>query len=104
MLYSYQAADDTEVTVTEGDVVTFVPRDDVSAGWMMVRVEGGAQGWVPESYLQLLAEEGVATERNEAIESEKEGVSKETGQVMPQEPASPAQSSCEWLGRSLDLM
>ena len=53
VLYSYQASDDTEVTITEGDVVTVVPRDDATPGWTMVRLVDGSEGWVPESYLEL---------------------------------------------------
>lgn len=96
VMYGYQAADDTEVTVVEGDVVTFVPRADASTGWMMVRVEGGAEGWVPESYLQLQTrQEGVVSDGGVVSEGEKESddsVAKETGQVI-KEQESPAQPS-----------
>lgn len=99
VIYSYQAVDDTEVTVEEGGVVTFVPREDASPGWLMVRVASGAEGWVPESYLELLpAKEGGTTEEGvtEGVASESEnGVSKETGQVLPTDQPSPVPTSCK---------
>lgn len=93
VLYDYQAADDAEVTIAEGDVVTFVPRTDASPGWIMVQVAGGAEGWVPESYVQLKTEDVVSQEAVVSEDSE-EGVAKETGQIM-KEQESPPQASCE---------
>lgn len=87
VVYGYQATDSTEITVVEGDVVTFVPREDASTGWLMVQLPGGTEGWVPESYLQPVAGEGVALESGG-------GVAKETGQVMPPE-AVEGSPSCE---------
>ena len=100
VLYDYQAVDDAEVTIVEGDVVTFVPRADASPGWVMVRVAGGAEGWVPESYVQLktenvVSQEGVASPEGVVSEESEEGVAKETGQVM-KEQESPPQTSCEF--------
>ena len=99
VIYGYQAVDDTEVTVVEGDMVTFVPREDASPGWLMVRIASGAEGWVPESYLQLFpAKEGRIDEEGvtEGVASENEDVSKETGQVLPMDhQASPVQTSCK---------
>ena len=85
VLYSYQATDDTEVSVEEGDEVTFVPREDASTGWSMVRLSGGEQGWVPESYLQPLPKGGV-------VATDVGDVSQATGQIMPEDPQTPSLS------------
>ena len=87
VLYAYQAADESEVTLVQGDTVTFVPRGDTSPGWLMVRVADGAEGWAPESYLEAVAE----------VTSDG-GVSRATGQVMSQdsmEPKSPTLCECK---------
>lgn len=90
-LYDYQAADDSEVTLVEGGVVALVPRDDASPGWLMVRLEDGSEGWVPESYLEAMAKGTTA--------DDDEGVSKATGQVMPLEPLK--QSVCKYQSLAL---
>lgn len=56
-LYNYTAADATELTIREGDMVISVAgfTPDMSPGWLMVRQEGELdEGWVPESYLKKM--------------------------------------------------
>ncbi len=57
VLYTYQAQDDTEVSITEGDLVTVVPHTEASPGWSMVRLADNSQGWVPQSYLDIPIDE-----------------------------------------------
>ena len=60
VLYDYQAVDSSEVSITEGQVVTVGPQDELSEDWVMVQLVGGAKGWVPKAYLQpLVGPEGV---------------------------------------------
>ena len=89
VIYDYQAKDPTEVTIVEGGVVTLVPREDASEGWVMVRVPEGKEGWVPQSYVQPLA-----ADNSKPVQGDM-GVAKETGQVMaPPEVTSPS-SGCQ---------
>ena len=98
VLYNYKATDDTEVTVTQGDIVTFVPKKDASPGWIMVQLSGGSEGWAPEAYLQVVAEpEGGRGEENI------EGVSKATGQHEAMEPSSP-DNLCEYMCQLTQLL
>jgi len=53
VMYDYQAQDATEVSILEGDLVTPLPRDDASPGWVMVRLADGTEGWVPQAYLEM---------------------------------------------------
>lgn len=85
-LYSYDANDSTEVSMVEGDMVTFVPRDDTSPGWIMVRVADGAEGWVPESYVRQVTGEASFVDANE-------GKAEETGQIIPREEEQQSVSS-----------
>ncbi len=103
VIYGFQASEDSEVTIGEGDTVTFVPRNDASPGWVMVRKEGGASGWVPESYLETVTKEGSeevgvaseegATENATTGGGAEDDVARETGQVMPTDTTSPVSSS-----------
>lgn len=57
VLYEYTAADSSELTIREGEMVISVAgfTPDMSPGWLMVRHEGELEeGWVPESYLKNL--------------------------------------------------
>ena len=54
VLYDYQAQDDTEVSISEGDQVKPLPRDDATPGWVMIQLADGKEGWVPQSYLEPL--------------------------------------------------
>lgn len=60
VLYNYQGKDNTEVSIVEGDIVTVLPREDASPGWVMVRLADGSEGWVPQSYLEQHADSAVA--------------------------------------------
>ena len=77
VIYDYEANDTSEVSIIEGDVVSSLTVDEVSSGWLMVRKEGGEEGWVPESYLQEIQEgSGVSDGVSDG------GVAEETGQVV----------------------
>ena len=70
-LYDFEAGDSTELSFREGDVLTLCPDSEVSPGWLVAEI-GGKQGWVPESYLQLMEGEK-EEERGEEVWREEEG-------------------------------
>ena len=79
VLYDYTAANASELTIKEGEMVisvaAFTP--DISPGWLMVRHEGELEeGWVPESYLKNL---GAVYEAEPAAS----GSGQTTGQAPP---------------------
>ena len=57
VIYDFTASDAAEVSIKEGDTVTFVPGHDTSPGWAMVRLASEEQGWVPELYLERPGQE-----------------------------------------------
>ena len=65
-LYSYEAADESEVSLQEGESVVGVATQKAAQGWVMVEVAGGRQGWAPEQYLRELG--GVSIEEPAAVE------------------------------------
>lgn len=67
-LFDYEATHPSELTIREGDIVTFVPTTESSPGWTMVCLSSGEQGWAPESYLQLL-EQGQPQEVGDDIQA-----------------------------------
>ena len=90
-LYDYTAADNTELTIREGDMVISVAgfTAGMSPGWLMVRPEGELdEGWVPESYLKKL---GPVYEPEPTSRS---GLSS-TGQVPPPENQNPICKLCK---------
>ena len=93
VIYDYEATDNTELTIKEGDIVTFILREDTSPGWIMVRLEGGAEGWVPELYLQILQNE-VAGE-DVASDLVEGGLVRETGQVISPDTQRQAEVRCK---------
>ena len=85
VLYDYNATDNTELTIKEGDLVISVAgfTAGMQPGWLMVRQEGELdEGWVPESYVKKLGP---------VYEPEPVGGSGlPTGQIMSPENQSPA--------------
>ena len=78
-LYDFEAGDSTELSFHEGDVLTLCPDSEVSPGWLVAEI-GRKQGWVPESYLQLMEGEK-EEERGEEVWREEEGESVGNEQV-----------------------
>ena len=60
MLYDYDAADDNELTLREGDVLTNV--DQVDEGWWSATDAQGNVGLFPANYVELIE----ASEASEA--------------------------------------
>ena len=53
VLYDFQAADENDLDVYRGEVVTVLNRDDNDWWWVM-RVDG-AEGFIPSSYVSVEA-------------------------------------------------
>ena len=56
-LYPYEAADQSEVTFDEDDIMAAVEGAEPSTGWIMVEVKGH-QGYAPETYMEELRDSG----------------------------------------------
>ena len=72
VLYSFMAEQETEISLNEGDVISGIPGELPSNGWLMVEVKG-QRGLVPESYLEVMGEGGEAgegVERGSSLERE----------------------------------
>ena len=72
-LYDFNAGDSTELSFREGDVLTLCPDSDVSPGWLVAEI-GGENGWVPESYLELMEGEKEEEGGGEVWREEEENV------------------------------
>ena len=53
VLYNFDAQDENELGIVEGETVTVIDTN-VGQGWWMARSSDGRQGVVPESYLERL--------------------------------------------------
>merc|ERR1712000_219153 len=56
--YDYEAAEDNEVSLREGEIVSDIQRIDPD--WWLVKNEAGQEGLVPSNYLTLLEEDDQA--------------------------------------------
>ena len=94
-LYDFDAGDSTELSFREGDVLALCPDSEVSSGWLVAEI-GGKQGWVPESYLQLMEGEK-EEEREEEVwrEEEEESVGNEQVEEVKKERPQAAQECKE---------
>jgi len=94
-LYDFDAGDSTELSFREGDVLALCPDSEVSPGWLVAEI-GGKQGWVPESYLQLMEGEK-EEEREEEVwrEEEEESVGNEQVEEVKKERPQAAQECKE---------
>jgi hypothetical protein len=50
-IYNYEAVEDGELTIMEGDCLTV--NDDTDPDWCLVSVQDGSKGLVPRSYIEL---------------------------------------------------
>lgn len=52
VIYEYHGADNTELTIREGDVLTIYKDEPADPGWLVAELNG-RKGLVPESYVQM---------------------------------------------------
>ncbi|KAA6386649.1 MAG: hypothetical protein EZS28_017824 [Streblomastix strix] len=54
VIYDYQSSTDTDVTVSEGEIVDISPDDQNDQDWAFVTKTNGEQGYVPRTYIEFL--------------------------------------------------
>jgi hypothetical protein len=60
VIHNYQAAYPDPLIVKAGDLLTLGKHDDQWPGWVWCAGLNGKEGWVPESYLEIRSETGIA--------------------------------------------
>ncbi|XP_072027834.1 uncharacterized protein [Amphiura filiformis] len=52
-IYRYQAADDTEITLNPGDIITNIEQHGIDVGWWQGTAPDGSFGLLPSNYVEL---------------------------------------------------
>lgn len=53
-MFGFNATEEDELTVVEGDIVEVVDKVTDQDGWWMIRKEGGQEGLVPDNFLEVI--------------------------------------------------
>ncbi|XP_053975351.1 SH3 domain-containing kinase-binding protein 1-like [Hylaeus volcanicus] len=86
VLYSYEAANEDELTLSEGDIITLLSRDVPDEGWWLGELKGQV-GLFPDNFVEIINSGTDHTDHEQRYESSVKSLTKHTDRVKKSKKA-----------------